>query len=82
MKYMYNKFVDPISEKIETSICVKHDDGVMTSFPDQKGNPNYDQFLVDAQLTDAKVKKLTPDTWFDFPTPVEETPPTVEEATA
>lgn len=38
-----------------------------TSFPAEVGNPNYDAFLVQAELTDTQVKALKPDTWYDFP---------------
>lgn len=37
------------------------------NFPAEIGNPNYDQFLIDADLTDKKVQALTPDKWYDFP---------------
>jgi hypothetical protein len=37
------------------------------SFPAKLGNPNYDQFLVDAKLTDKQVKELKPNVWYDFP---------------
>lgn len=78
MMYMYNKFTDPLTEIVDTSVTIKDDNNVMSSFPDIKGNANYDQFLKDTGLTDAKVKKLEPDVWYDFPEalPVE---PLVEE---
>ena len=38
-----------------------------TGFPAEVGNPNYDQFLISAKLTDKKAKALEPDVWFDFP---------------
>ena len=38
-----------------------------STFEAVNGNLHYDQFLVDANLTDKKVKALTPDKWYDFP---------------
>lgn len=51
----------------ELSVTTTKDREHLTSFPAVVGNPNYDQFLVDAQLTDSEVQALTPDTWYDFP---------------
>jgi hypothetical protein len=64
---MYNKFSDPITEIVDTSVTVKGDENEMSSFPDVVGNPNYGQFLVDAKLTDKQVKALKPDVWYDLP---------------
>ena len=65
MKYIINVFesFDVKSFNVTTTL----DEIVFTSFPAEIGNPNYDQFLVDAKLTDKKVKALTPDKWYDFP---------------
>jgi hypothetical protein len=49
------------------SIILTADESTFTSFPAVIGNPNYDKFLVDAELTDKKVKELTTDKWYDFP---------------
>jgi hypothetical protein len=67
MMYMYNKFSDPITEIVDTSVTVKGDENEMSSFPDTVGNPSYDKFLVDTKLTDKQVKALKPDVWYDFP---------------
>ena len=37
------------------------------SFPAKVGNPNYDAFLTQAELTDKQVHALKPDAWYDFP---------------
>lgn len=51
----------------EYNISVTPDMEHMTSFPAVVGNPNYDAFLTQAELTDAEVHELTPDIWYDFP---------------
>lgn len=66
MKYMLSKNTHPIyGEFYDVTTTV--DDEMFTSFPAEIGNPNYDAFLVDTNLTDKKVKALTPDKWYDFP---------------
>ena len=64
MRYMVIKF-ESLSGEI-TSVTVTYDDSA-TNFPAVIGNPNYDAFLVRAELTDTQVKALKPDTWYDFP---------------
>lgn len=66
MKYMYN-FIELPSAVIE-NITTTSDDVNFVSFPAVVGNPNYDAFLVQAELTDKQVHALTPDVWYDFPT--------------
>lgn len=68
MKYMLT-IIEDREEKFY-NITTTSDDVNFTSFPAEKGNPNYDAFLKETQLTDAKVKKLTPDVWYDFPEPL------------
>ncbi len=59
--------------KIETyngifySIMTTKDNISFVSYPAEIGNPNYDAFLVQANLTDKQVHALTPDVWYDFP---------------
>lgn len=65
MKYMYNSIELPSA--VIGNITTTSDDENFTSFPAEIGNPNYDQFLIQAKLTDKKVKALTPDKWYDFP---------------
>ena len=65
MKYMKTEFAGMAGTS--TSINVAVDVSDFVCFPAVVGNPNYDQFLVDAQLTDSEVQALTPDTWYDFP---------------
>jgi hypothetical protein len=65
MKYLIIKY-ESFDEDF-WSIITTSDDEVFTSFPAEIGNPNYDAFLIQAQLTDEEVHKLTPDTWYDFP---------------
>jgi invasion protein IalB len=50
-----------------TNIFILEKDEMFTSFPAEIGNSNYDQFLVDAKLTDKQVKALKSDVWYDFP---------------
>jgi len=66
MKYMIVCETLPVTTDIK-SITTTADDVSFTSFPAVVGNPNYDQFLVQAELTDKQVKALTPDVWYDFP---------------
>jgi hypothetical protein len=65
MKYMMtvNDFTEYKNYNITTTI----DDETFTSFPAVIGNPNYDSFLIRAELTDKQVHALTPDVWYDFP---------------
>jgi hypothetical protein len=65
MKYMTTVF-DSHGESF-TNVTTTGDDVDFVSFPATVNNPNYDQFLVSAKLTDKKVKALEPDVWFDFP---------------
>ena len=51
---------------VSVSITVKDESGAV-GFPAEVGNPNYDQFLEQAKLTDKQVHALTPDVWYDFP---------------
>lgn len=37
------------------------------TFPADKSNSDYVQFLIDAQLTDKQVAALETDTWVNFP---------------
>ena len=61
MKY---SFIDSIHGRV---VLITTDDSYCVSFSAKIGNPNYDQFLVDAKLTDKQVKELKPDVWYDFP---------------
>jgi hypothetical protein len=65
MKYMMTilEFMGNESYNITTT----SDDVVFTSFPAVIGNPNYDTFLTQAELTDKQVHGLKPDVWYDFP---------------
>jgi hypothetical protein len=65
MKYqiLEYKSIDRVLKNVNTTI----DDVTFTQFLAEVGNPNYDQFLVDAKLTDKQVKELKPDVWYDFP---------------
>ena len=66
MKYMITVF-DSHGESF-TNVTTTGDGAAFTSFPAEVGNPNYDAFLVQAQLTDKQVHALTPEVWYDFPT--------------
>lgn len=49
------------------SVIIEREDGSYISFPAEVGNPNYDNFLVEAELTDEQVNNLPIDVWYDFP---------------
>lgn len=65
MKYKLIKFVY-LNDEIY-NVITSPDEEATTSFPAELDNPNYVQFLEQAKLTDAQVKALKPDTWYDFP---------------
>jgi len=65
MKY---SFIDSIHSRV---VLITTDDSYCVSFAAAIGNPNYDAFLIQADLTDEEVHELTPDIWFDFPEEVE-----------
>lgn len=47
-------------------ICIKRNDESFISFPAEIGNPNYDQFLIQVDLTDEEVHALPVDEWINF----------------
>lgn len=51
----------------KTRYVTVSDGDAAKTFPADKSNADYVQFLVDAQLTDKQVAALETDTWFDFP---------------
>ena len=65
MKYSTIKYTS--FDKDFWNVVTTEDEESFISFPAEIGNPNYDQFLVAAQLTDEEVKKLETDVWYDFP---------------
>ena len=78
MKYQVFDLVNSIQEKLRF-VTVLIEEGNAKTFPADKSNSDYVQFLDMAQLTDAKVKKLDPNVWYDFPEPLP-VEPVVEEA--
>lgn len=65
MKYMVVSL-----ESLETqhsNVTITADGENFTSFPAVVGNPNYDAFLEQTDLTDIEVHELKPDIWYDFP---------------
>lgn len=64
MKYMT---MQTSGSRPSLSVTTTVEEENFVSFPAAVGNPNYDQFLEQAKLTDKQVKALTPDTWYDFP---------------
>lgn len=64
MKYLTVKYAS--FDKNFWSVIIAEDNEVFTSFPAEVGNPNYDDFLEQAQLTDKQVHALTPDRWYEF----------------
>lgn len=65
MKYSTGIITLDNVEKILISVFIES--GFSKTFFQDKSNPDYVQFLVDAQLTDTEVHALTPDVWYDFP---------------
>jgi hypothetical protein len=65
MRYNVHIF-DYLGEK-KYNVTTTSDNDSFVGFPAEVGNPNYDQFLVDAKLTDKQIKALKPDVWYDFP---------------
>lgn len=63
----YKKTVITLLDVTNTGIVTTKDDINFTSFPAEIGNPNYDAFLTQAELTDKQVHALKPDVWYDFP---------------
>lgn len=66
MKYLIT--VTTISGATFRSVTTTIDGIDFVSFPADIGNPNYDKFLGEAQLTDKQVHGLDPDTPYPFPT--------------
>lgn len=63
MKYMLIK--SKIMEQEFYNISTTVDDENFTSFPAEIGNPNYDAFLIQVDLTDKEVKALPTDEWIE-----------------
>lgn len=65
MKYMYSTYTS--IEGTFSNITITEDDVNFSNITPVVGNPNYDQFLVQVELTDKQVHTLTPDVWYNFP---------------
>jgi hypothetical protein len=65
MKYLTVKYAS--FDENFWSVITTEDDEVFTSFSAEVGNPNYDAFLTQAELTDKQVHALKTDVWYDFP---------------
>lgn len=63
MKYMIIK--SNFMEQDITNILVTNDEDNFISFPAEIGNPNYDQFLVQVDLTDDEVHALPLNEWIE-----------------
>lgn len=63
-KYLIEKYEEPVSY---VGVKIFLGDDTFTMFAAEIGNPSYDAFLIQTNLTDKKVKALTPDKWYDFP---------------
>lgn len=63
MKYM--KSVITVRES-KVFITVDYGDS-FSNFPAELDNPNYVNFLNQADLTNEQVEELTPDIWYNFP---------------
>ena len=77
MKYKVTDFESIESLRRYVTVELSVDD--YKTFPADKSNSDYVQFLEMAQLTDAKVKKLDPNVWYDFPEPLPVEPIVEEE---
>lgn len=64
MKYMILQYVS--HNETFTNVLVSEREDFSTQFPAVVGNPNYDQFLEQAGLTDEEVHALTPDEWIEL----------------
>lgn len=67
MFYMVSDIVSPSGDGLSTFITTSQDKVELTIFRAEVGNPNYDQFLEQAGLTDTEVHELEPDVWYDLP---------------
>lgn len=63
MKYMITEI--ETHGVIARSVVTTKDDINFVGFPAVVGNPNYDQFLVEVDLTDEEVHELPVDEWFE-----------------
>ena len=75
MKYEVFDVVSTNDETKQRYVTVIITEDFAKTFSAVKSNSDYVQFLEMAQLTDAAVKKLTPDVWYDFPAPLPVEPP-------
>lgn len=66
MKYKVFDITNWIDESKTRYVTVADGDDAKT-FPADKSNSDYVQFLIDAQLTEKQVAALETDTWFEFP---------------
>ena len=63
MKYLLSIIPTPFGD--ESNISTTSDDVNFVTFPAVVGNPAYDQFLVQVDLTDEEVKALPTNEWFE-----------------
>lgn len=64
MKYKLSIIPGPFGEY--ENISTTSNDENFVSFPAIVGNPNYDAFLIQVDLTDEEVHALPVDEWIDF----------------
>ena len=64
MKYMITVFED--LEVFFYTVTTTAENKNFLNFPAKIGNPSYDAFLEESQLTDKQVHALKPDVWYDF----------------
>lgn len=63
MKYLLSIIPTPFGD--ESNISTTSDEVNFVTFPAIVGNPNYDAFLVQVDLTDEEVHALPVDEWFE-----------------
>ena len=65
MKYQILETIVDVELTKIVNILLNEKHGI--NFPAVIGNPDYDSFLIQAELTDEEVHALKPDVWYDFP---------------
>lgn len=63
----YQVFDATIMEIVTRYVTTQISESNGKTFPADKTNSDYDQFLVQAELTDKQVHALTSNIWYEFP---------------
>lgn len=65
MKYLFTDVEDK-DKKVSRYVTFVFIESGASTFEAIEGNQHYEDFLIQANLTDKKVHALTPDVWYDF----------------